>query len=251
MHLSNFPECRIDQTPPSIIVSLSAISNMASSAFAREFVHGASLRKATVWGTICAQPASKASSSQAKRPAQGRAGGNAALMRPARKLLAIGVIPDCGGDQDDGTQPNPDIAPAGAVWMSCAIAWTSSSVMAATRARAIAGSMPWAWSWAVVSARSSTLSTIARSTGGAGGCAVGADHPALAVWNDKASSDTTSARQVIFFIVDCIFRLLGWVAVLAAPAATPTMRAESIYAGRRACGYAVSVCALPHKPRKK
>jgi hypothetical protein len=31
----------------------------------------------------------------------------------------------------------------------------------------------------------------------------------LAVWNDKASRDTTRARQVIFFIVELIFRLLG------------------------------------------
>src|SRR6185369_2197048 len=37
--------------------------------------------------------------------------------------------------------------------------------------------------------------------------------PALAVWNDNASKDTTRARQVIFFIVDVIFRLLGMVEV--------------------------------------
>ena len=33
--------------------------------------------------------------------------------------------------------------------------------------------------------------------------------PAFAVWNESASSDTTSARHVILFIVDVIVRLLG------------------------------------------
>jgi hypothetical protein len=96
-------------------------------------------------------------------------------------------------------QPQPDIAPAGAVWMSCTIACTSASLMALTRARASLGSTPAASNWPVTSPRSSAPSTIARSVGAllAAACSTPIS-PALALCKEKNKVETTSARQINF-----------------------------------------------------